>query len=81
MPRQYREPDTCITPEDKNTALAQLLLGRWNPIEIVRIERRDEAQFNGWIATERNDDLAEDMAAADEPARGPVGPRPDRPPR
>lgn len=80
MPKQYREPDNCITPEDKNIALANLLLGQWNPIEIIKIERRDDVQFKGWVATKKNGDLGTAVEPQDTPARGPVGPRPDRRP-
>ena len=56
MPTQHKEPDTHTTPEEKNSELAKLLLGRWNPIEIVNIERSDSDAFKGWTATEKESD-------------------------
>lgn len=81
MPKQYREPDNCITPEDKNIALANLLLGQWNPIEIIQIKRQDDAQFKGWVATKKNGDLRTAVEPQGAPAQGPPNPRPNRPPR
>lgn len=45
--------DAYETAENKNNALAALLEGPWNPLEIVKIERVEKETTRGWRATYR----------------------------
>lgn len=52
-PKEIFSSDACETAEDKNNALAVLLEGAWNPLEIVKIERVEKGTTRGWRATYR----------------------------
>jgi len=46
--------DTHTTASDKNAALAALLVGAWQVLSIVRIERIEIGASKGWRITYRN---------------------------
>ncbi len=47
------ERDDAVTPQDRNDALADLLLNEWNPLMIVSIRRIEIGTERGWEATFR----------------------------
>lgn len=47
-----KDPKELSTPQEKNDRLADLLEGKWNPLQIVSI-RRLEIGVQGWEATYR----------------------------
>jgi hypothetical protein len=51
--RTWFEKDDAETPEDRNDALSDLLLARWNPLQIVSIRRIEIGTERGWEATYR----------------------------
>jgi hypothetical protein len=50
---QFR-PDTETTPEGKNGMLGALLLGAWNKLTIVKVERVAGTGEQGWQVTYRD---------------------------
>jgi hypothetical protein len=46
-------PDASITEEGKNVTLGALLMGAWNKLAIVKVERVSAEGEQGWQVTHR----------------------------